>query len=138
MILARVFYELFEHELERFQAPAESGWHQLDGQIRFDFLDSPSLFISWVSDPLQYSIGFGSTSHFKPDALAHTIEMTDNAIWAPISNSNIQIAFTGPHHQILKVSSAVAHVFLSAQYDDGMFQGDCIRVSQTEPTYVAV
>jgi hypothetical protein len=138
MILVQVTYELLDHELGQFQTQEAKGWHQLDGQIRLDFSDSPSVFISWVNEPLQHSIGFGPDSHFKPKALRNTMDMKNHPYWSNLVGGNLLISFIEPHHQVVRVASDLAQVFLSSQYDDGMFQGDCVRVSPIQPSYVAV
>lgn len=138
MILTHVTYELFEHEFDQFLAEEANGWHQLDGQVRLDFSDSPSVYISWIGAPVQYCIGLGSQSHFKSDAMRHHIDMTKHPYWSNLIFKDISISFIAPLNQVIRIYSYQHQVFLSSQYDDGMFQGDCVRISQIQPSYQAV
>lgn len=130
MVLAAVHYEIFPSEALSFAG--EGDWHQLDGEVRLGFTDAPEMFISWGNEPLQYSVEVRSTSFFSAGRLS-SLQMNANPYWQSIIGHELSIAHIGMEHQILKLSAVPGEVFLSSQYNDGTFEGDCIRVSQCTP-----
>lgn len=132
MILSSAHYRLLQGEEEWFDADEAVGWHQLDGEIRLNFSNAPSAFISWQSQPVVYSIGLGVRSYF-PYATLRQVEMSAHVWWSSLVGREVRLDFVDSGHQILRISTDSTNIFLSSQYDDGMFQGDCVRVSLKEP-----
>jgi len=118
-------YRLFEHEVDQ-DWLAEAPWHQIDGEVALVGIDGAK-FISWCSEPLQYSIGQSSSSFFSPDAL-HTVDMSSHPFWRHLVGGTMSMHFVDSTHQILRLDGKDGSVLLSSQYDDGQFQGDCVRV----------
>lgn len=130
MLLANVHYEIFSSEAGSFTG--ESDWHQLDGEVRLGFTDAPEIFISWGNEPLQYSVEVRGASFFSAGCLS-SLQMSTHSYWESLIGHELSIAHLDKDHQILRVSAVPGEVFLSSQYDDGTFQGDCIRVNQRTP-----
>ena len=130
MVLATVHYEIFPSEVGSFTG--ECGWHQLDGEVRLGFTDAPEMFISWGNEPHQYSVEVRSASFFSAGRLS-SLQMSAHPYWQSLIGHELSIARMDTEHQILRLSAVPGEVFLSSQYDDGTFQGDCIRVSQRTP-----
>ncbi len=130
MVLATVHYEIFPSEAGSFTG--EGGWHQLDSEVRLGFTDAPEMFISWGNKPLQYSVEIRSTSFFSAGCRS-SLQMSAHPYWQSLIGHELNIAHMDSGHQILRLSAVSGEVFLSSQYDDGTFQGDCIRVSQRTP-----
>lgn len=130
MVLATIHYEIFANEAGSFAG--EGGWHQLDGEVRLGFTDAPEIFISWGNGPLQYSVEVRSASFFSAGRLSSR-QMSAHPYWQSLIGHELNIAHMDSGHQILRLSAVSGEVFLSSQYDDGTFQGDCIRVSQRTP-----
>ena len=64
MILRRVYYELFPHEVDdngSYQCVED---HRLDREIRLEFDLDVTLFVSWISEPVQYCVGHKGSSFF--------------------------------------------------------------------------
>lgn len=129
-MLVNVHYEIFPSEAGSFTAEGE--WHQLDGEVRLGFTDAPEMFISWGNEPLQYSVEIRGASFFSAGSLS-SLQMSEHPYWQSLIGHELSIAHMDTEHQILKVSAVPGEVFLSSQYDDGTFQGDCIRVNQRKP-----
>jgi hypothetical protein len=132
MVLADVCYELFPHEAGWLGLDEDAGWHQLDGQVRLDFAHGATQFISWGKGPVQYSVEIRDVPFFSEGALT-SLEMSTHPYWRALVGQNLDIAYADEHHQVLKLFNQHSEVFLSSQYPDGAFQGDCIRVSPRAP-----
>ncbi|WP_019139445.1 hypothetical protein [Noviherbaspirillum massiliense] len=129
MILSHVTYELLPFEELYFAADEASGWHQLDGQVRLDMADGTSQFVSWGNEPLQYSIEVRSESFFSPGGVTKHIDVSAHSYWTGLVGKHICFDYVDKGHQVLRLSADINELFLSSQYDDGTFQGDCVRVS---------
>jgi hypothetical protein len=133
MVLTEVHYELFPHEADWLTADENSGWHQLDGQVRLNFANGATQFISWGTGPVQYSVEVRDVSFFNERALT-SLRMNSHPYWRELVGHRLDVAYLGTNHQVLKLFNEQVGVFLSSQYEDGTFQGDCVRVSPREPT----
>ncbi len=129
MILTRIIYELFPFEEPYFAADEESGWHQLDGQVRLDMEDGTSQFVSWGNGPLQYSIEVRPSSFFLEDVVTRHFDMSTHSYWTGLVGKRLKVEYIDTGHQVLRLSADESNVFLSSQCDDGTLQGDCVRVS---------
>lgn len=129
MTLARIIYELFPFEELYFAADEASGWHQLDGQVRLEMTDGTSQFVSWGNEPLQYSIEVRSESFFSDGAVTKHFDMSRHSYWTGLVGKSIEFDYVDQGHQVLRLFADKTELFLSSQYDDGTFQGDCVRVS---------
>ena len=132
MRLHRVAYGLFEHEAGASWPAGVDSWHHLDGEVVLTFSDGATEFISWCSEPVQYSVGRSMTTHFRPEAL-RPVDMTAHPIWRGIVDSDVSLRFMDDEHQVLQIASGGRAVFISSQYEAGVFFGDCVRVSEKNP-----
>lgn len=132
MILQRVTYNLFEHELAGPWATDTDAWHQLDGEVALTFSNDKTVFVSWGNGPKQYSIEQKGSSFFSADVLT-VLEMTQHPYWQPFIEREVTMNFSSNDHQVLALVSGEESLFLSSQYDDGTFCGDCVRVSRANP-----
>lgn len=132
MRLRQVAYGLFEHEAGATWPAELDSWHQLDGELVLTFSDGSIDFISWSSEPVQYSVGRSATTHFRLEALLR-VDMTAHPMWRGIVDSDVSLQFIDDERQVLQIASSARAVFISSQYEDGGFLGDCIRVSARNP-----
>ena len=132
MILQQVAYHVFEHESAEPWATDRFGWHQMDGQVVLTFKGQSMLFISWGNGPIQYSIEQKDHSFFN-DGLLLEMEMSQHPYWQPLINQEIVLSYVDEQHQVLAATHGENNLFISSQYDDGMFGGDCVRVSHANP-----
>lgn len=130
MRLQQVTYRVFEHEIGPLGA-GEPLWHQIDGEVVLAGKGDAE-FISWCSEPVQYCVGRRRASFFNPGAL-RAVDLSRHTIWHRLVGREVSVRFADPEHQVLRIEGAGCTVFLSSQYDDGRFQGDCIRVSSKDP-----
>ncbi|MFZ6875726.1 hypothetical protein ACO0LF_26970 [Undibacterium sp. Di27W] len=132
MRLEHVDYHVFAHESAQDFSEDVSQWHQLDGQIKLSMEAGTALYISWGQGPLQYSIEVRETTFFHQELL-HMVSMDKHPYWARFISHFIHWQFEDAQHQILLLSTGEEKIFLSSQYEDGMFQGDSVRVAQLKP-----
>jgi len=132
MRLHRVAYGLFEHEAGATWPAEADSWHHLDGEVVLTFSDGATEFISWSSEPVQYSVGRSATTPFLPEVL-QSVDMTTHPMWREIVDSDVSLRFMDDERQVLQIASGARSVFISSQYEDGVFLGDCVRVSAKNP-----
>jgi hypothetical protein len=132
MRLSKVTYRVFEREAEGPWAAETTAWHQLDGEIMLTFTDGNREYISWGSEPEQYCVQRKNKTSFSPDTLCE-VDMTEHPYWKELEGQTITHEFADKLHQVLVIRNGDNSVFLSSQYDDGTFLGDCVRVSKSNP-----
>ena len=94
--------------------------------------DGKRKYISWGSEPEQYCIQIKEKTFFSPDALCE-VDMSEHPYWKEFEGQTITHEFADEQHQVLVIHNGDNSVFLSSQYDDGTFSGDCVRVSKSNP-----
>ena len=132
MLLKSVTYQVFEQERSGPWPTDRASWHQIDGQVVLNFLNGQTLFISWAKGIVQYCIQQGEQSYFSPDTLVE-VPMTNHAYWLQLVGKNIDLTYRDQEQQVLVISNAENNLFISSQYDDGVFRGDCVRISHINP-----
>lgn len=132
MILQRVTYHVFEHELAASSVTNIAACHVLDGEIELTFSGGKTMFVSWGNGSLQYCIEQKKDSFFNAAALK-TVDVTHHPYWRPLVEREIAMSYIDDAHQVLALASGQDSLFLSSQYHDGTFFGDCVRVSRENP-----
>lgn len=123
---------MLEREAREKWDSAPDGWHQLDGEVKLEFFDCNPLFMSWGKHPIQYSIEARTQSFFSPGLLV-PVDFSGHPYWKKMIGHQIQEEYIDEENQVLRISDGENFVFLSSRYDDGKFQGDCVRVSIQNP-----
>lgn len=132
MLLHRVTYQVFGYESGGPWAIDRAAWHQMDGEVVLTFSTGKRLFVSWGNVPLPYSVEQKENTFFQVGSLTE-VDMTQHPYWLPFIEREIELKYFDEDHQVLVVSHQTASLFVSSQYDDGTFCGDCIRVSLANP-----
>ena len=132
MTLVKVEYEFFAYET------ASSSVHELNRQIRLQFADSPTLYVSWTSERQYgpgsepYSIAYSRSSYFM-DSAARVIDASASPLWARHIGQDVELVHTpasSPEsdYQILEIRSGVdALTSISLGRDR-------VGISETPPT----
>ena len=118
MKLTRVEYEFFD-----FEEPSEAA-RELARQVRLQFADAPTLFLSWTwerqhdSSSQPYSIGRSATSFFR-DEPAAVVDASMSALWSGMVGHEIEVnhcASTSPtfEYQVIEVRSREQKAFVSS------------------------
>ena len=132
MRILSVDYALFEHEASGPWSTDDCGWHQIDGELRFELEGGECVFLSWGSSPATYCIQMQPASFFNNGVLA-TRQMSEHPYWTPFINKECHLRYQSDDNQVLAFSTEARILYLSSQYDDGDFYGDCVRISPTPP-----
>jgi len=132
MMLLKVEYEFFAYEV------ASSEVHELARQLRLQFADSPTLYVSWTwkhqygPDSEPYSIAYSESSHFT-DGAERAIDASDSPLWARHVGQDVELAYTpsssrDSEYQVLEIRSGTDRTYL---YSLGR---DRVGISETAPT----
>jgi hypothetical protein len=116
MRLARVEYEFFD-----FEQPSDAA-RELARQIRLEFADAPTLFLSWTwerqhdSNSEPYSIGRSANSFFQ-DEPAAVVDASMSPLWSRHIGSDVEVSHcpsTSPKfaHQVIEVRSRTRATFV--------------------------
>jgi len=118
MKLTSVEYEFFD-----FEEPSEAA-RELARQVRLQFADAPTLFLSWIaerqldSSSQPYSIGRSGTSFFR-DEPAAVVDASMSALWSGLVGHEVEVnhcASTLPtfEYQVIEVRSREQTTFASS------------------------
>jgi hypothetical protein len=137
MMLSKVEYEFFEYE-----EPSSTA-QELERQIRMQFADAPTLYVSWTwerqsrpgSEP--YSIAYAESSYFA-DREAHVLDVSDSPVWSKHIGRDVELAYapsSSPEaeYQVLEIRSLGIAGALTARtyvYSLGL---DRVGISETSP-----
>jgi hypothetical protein len=130
--LTAICYRLFDGEESSADSAARGEIHEFGGELALTFDDGQRLFVSWVSEPVQYAIGVKDASHFVPEARLTDFEVSDSVIWAGLVGQEVSLQYVGYAHQILEVSSATDSLFLCS-FERGGWWADAVTVCKQTP-----
>ncbi|MBX3713715.1 MAG: hypothetical protein KF800_17275 [Lysobacter sp.] len=130
--LTAICYRLFEDEESSADLAARGEIHDFGGELALTFDDGQRLFVSWVSEPVQYAIGIKGASHFLPEARLTDFDVSASAIWAGLIGQEVSLHYIGPDHQVLGVSSATDNLFLCS-FERGGWWADAVTVCKQAP-----
>jgi hypothetical protein len=131
MTLLKVEYEFFDYE------EPSSNAHELDRQIRLQFADAPTLFVSWTwerqrePDSEAYSIAYAESSYFT-DSAARAIDVSDSPLWSRHIGHDVELVYTPSasrefEYQVLEIRSRTDRTYV---YSLGL---DRVGISDTSP-----
>jgi hypothetical protein len=134
--LIAVRYRFFEGEESAALAAARDETHDFGGELALSLQGVPDIFISWVNEPVQYSIGSKSTSHFVPGAMLTDHDVSATQMWSGLVGHDVSLEFVGPDNQILAVTSSRDRLFLCS-FERGWL-ADQVTVCRSSPAAYAV
>ena len=131
MMLVRVEYEFFD-----FEEPSSTA-SELARQIRLEFSDTPTLFVSWTwerqrdPDCEPYSVAYAESSYFS-DRAASVLDVSGSPSWSRHIGRDVELAYTrsslrDADYQVLEVRSGAERTFV---YSLG---ADRVRISNKSP-----
>lgn len=131
MTLLKVEYEFFD-----FEDPSSDA-KELGRQLRLQFSDAPTLYLSWTSErhceteSQPYSIACSKESYFM-DGAAHVVDASDSPLWSKHIGRQMELAYLPSQelaldHQVLEVRSDTHRTFV---YSLG---ADRVGLSLTSP-----
>lgn len=129
--LAAVSYRVFEGEESIFSEAAAGSTHDLGGEVVLIFQDGQRIFISWVSEPVQYAVGMKKASFFLPEALVDC-DVSGTQMWAGLVGQEVSLDFVVADNQVLEVSSPTHHVLLCS-FERGYWWADELTICREMP-----
>jgi hypothetical protein len=130
-VLSRVSYLRFEHEVEEGGLDLSAPEHSLDAELRLEYSDGSTQFVSWTSAPVQYCIGVKDGTWFDP-GFTTEVDVSSHPLWLELVGHPIVLEWRGSEHQVLEVRGEKESVYLASR-DGPYWCGDCVRVSRAMP-----
>jgi hypothetical protein len=131
--LLAVRYRLFEGEKIAGLSASRNETHDFGGELVLSFQGNPDVFVSWVSEPVQYSIGTSSSSHFIPGATLSDYDVSTTSMWSGLVGQDVSMEFVAPDNQILAVSSGRNRLLLCS-LEQGSWWADQVTICREVPT----
>lgn len=130
--LTAVSYRLFEGEASAIAAARRAETHDFGGELVLTFEDGTQHFVSWVSKPVQYSVGIKDASHFVPDANLSEFDVSASQMWAGLIGRALSFRFVATNHQALRISSDDNEVWVCS-FERGGWCADALTVGKQLP-----
>lgn len=136
--LVRVVYEFFPDEDEEFDDEfLDAEEHRLHREVRFELADGERLYVTWCSEPFQYSIAIAWRTDWRDDPHP-TRDMSAHPLWSPIVGEQVELAFVDALHLALAVRAPESVLYLGTyDYPGGGDRGcwgmDVVRVMRKLP-----
>ncbi|MBK8464716.1 MAG: hypothetical protein IPL32_02710 [Chloracidobacterium sp.] len=104
MKLSQVFYEIFESDAQHLDEIDSTQIHEIDREIRLIDEQGESTFISWCSEPVQYSVGTSKVSFFD-EPIPVIQDMSNSGLWKALVGKDVAVSFVDKHHQVLEITN---------------------------------
>jgi hypothetical protein len=134
MILSRVVYELFDHEVEWLAAHPNPEAVELRRQVRLELDGNAKVFVAWTWFPSgdDFYVAFSPTSFCIGDSDGF-VDASDWPLWSGLIGREIVLAYRDEStKQVLEVRSENATV-LCCSFGRGVWHIDCLCVSGQMP-----
>ena len=125
-------YRLFLGEESSVLAAEQCEAHDFGGELVLNFDSGDQIFVSWVNEPVQYSIGIKDGSHFLPKANLSSYDVSHSKMWAGLVGHEVSLKFVSENNQILEISSANDHV-LACSFERGYWWADEVTICKEAP-----
>ena len=135
MILSRVYYELFDWEVEWLDANPTCEFVEVRAQIRLEMVDKPSVFIAWnwVHPCDFYYVDFGNSS-FCTDGDITVRDVSMSSIWKSLMGKRIELSYLDAQKQALCIRSADERVYCCSFAGEFQFWGmDRVTIGRQLP-----
>ena len=129
MILARVWYELFEWEVEEVDTHPDAEAVELRRQLRLEATDGTNVYLAWTGGGGQgdeFHVGH-QPSGFCRDDPEFVREATARPLWVPLVGRPIELEYRDDWRQVLAVRAGPA-VVLCCSFGHGLWGMDILRV----------
>ncbi|MFO1503443.1 MAG: hypothetical protein U1F39_06470 [Steroidobacteraceae bacterium] len=131
IVLSGVTYVLFTHEPATFGDDSLVYDHVLDREIRLDFSDGTTKFVSWTNEPVVHCVGVKAESWFKPGDDV-TVNVSGRDPWRHLIGHPIDLLWSDADHQVLEVCAGERSAFLCSR-EGSSWCADAITVSAGAP-----
>ncbi len=131
MQLRRVWYELFQSDLDALESRGWAVPHEIDGQLRLEFDDADAAYISTVQHLDRFRADYEGESYFVT-TLPHQHEVSAHPLWTPLIGSSIDLAFLDRSHQVVAIRSPTQRVYCCS-WEAGSWEADQLLVCRSLP-----
>ncbi|MCA0393080.1 MAG: hypothetical protein LCH70_02985 [Proteobacteria bacterium] len=125
-------YRLFQGEESSVLAAEQNNAHDFGGELVLTLEGGDQVFVSWVNEPVQHSIGIKDSSHFVAEAGLICYDVSHSKMWSKLVGSDINFKFIAANNQILEISSATDHV-LACSFERGHWWADEVMICKEAP-----
>jgi hypothetical protein len=129
--LQRVYYELYESDLQVLESRAWAVPHELDGQVRLDFFDTFAIYISAIQCLDSFCAHYRGASHFA-NPLPFEREVSDHPLWIPLIGSSINLAVVDDFRQVIAIRSPTRCVYCCS-CEAGSWEADQLTICRSLP-----
>jgi hypothetical protein len=130
--LLATHYRLFQVDESVVGSADRNETHSFGSELVLTFLEAQQIFVSWVNEPVQHSVGMKDTSYFLPDAEFTLHEVSGSRMWAGLVGRDVSLKFTAPDNQILEIASTKDHV-LVCSFQRGHWGADELTICKVAP-----
>lgn len=130
MKLKSVSYLMFEFDLDELELRSWEPPHELGGEVRLDFENRASIFVTTHQSPGDFHVEHGSAATYR--TLAHSRDVSSHPLWARLIGAPISLTFRDSDQQILEIRSAAASVFCCS-FERGEWAADSLYVASVFP-----
>jgi len=129
--LSQVVYELFESDLEELRRPGAENEHTIDREVRLEFSNGDTRYISWCSEPEQYCIGVQERPFFKPSG-AVAVDLSHHPLWRSFIGKVVTLNPLDAEHQVLEIRFGDAATYLFSKEGESWYS-DVVTIADTKP-----
>jgi hypothetical protein len=132
MVLARVWYELFESEVRWLERQSSVEYVELGRQLRLEMADGSFLYIAWNDLPgNEFYVDFKGESFCT--GIAEVIrEASASPLWLPLVGRPLELVYQDKERQVLVIRSG-APVVYCCSFGRGHWHADVLHVAGIPP-----
>ena len=131
MQLRRVWYELYQADLDTLESRGWAVPHEIAGQLRLEFDDAEAAYISAIQHLNAFCADYRSASYLA-SPLPHEREISSHPLWTPLIGSSIDLAFLDASHQVVAIRSPMQRVYCCSWQADS-WEADQLVVCRSLP-----
>lgn len=133
MVLARVWYELFDYEAQELDSHPDASSAELGMQLRLEMTDGSRVFVAWTWGPRgdDFHVGFAPNS-FCTGAPEVDRDVSAWPLWSRLIGRPITLSFTRKRQQVLEIRADGVVVYCCS-YRCGLWGMDELYVSDRLP-----
>jgi len=110
MRLSKVVYEIYQSDLVGLEGCNWEEPHELDGQVRLEFVDMDPMFVSWIQDKDDFHVSCQNKSFFAVE-LEERRDMSKSQVWGALIGREIDVAFLSKDAYVLAIRSSGDRVY---------------------------
>ena len=131
MQLRRVWYELYQADLDALESRGWAVPHEIAGQLRLEFDDADAAYISAIQHLNAFCADYRSASYLA-SPLPHEREFSSHPLWTPLIGSSIDLAFLDASRQVVAIRSPMQRVYCCSWQADS-WEADQLVVCRSLP-----